>query len=541
MTPPIDIRPVDLRIVWEVLRQHLPAGVRVWVFGSRASWMTKDSSDLDLALDGKTAIPLSRLSALEAAFEDSDLPYAVDIVDLKRVSDRFRRLVQLQRIPFPAAEESQDRGKWKDVPLDNLADIYDGPPATPGKTRRCPVILGISNLASVRLDLTQAEHLPEADYGRWMRRVMPAPNDIVFSYETRRGRRMGLIRPRDGEIDARYLLYAFLGDGVQNRLRAPAVHGNTVDRILPTEVSGVPVRVPQAITEQRAIAQILGRLDDKIDLNCRMNETLGAMVDSLFRSWFVEFDPVRAKMVSRDPGLAREFAEMFPDRLVDSDLGEIPEGWVVGTLGDMADASRRGGDPGQAAGDTPSVGLEPIPCRSIARTDWGQVGRVSSTGTVFENRASPLGKLRPSFPRAGIGPVNGVCPADIVMLKARKPAWSAFVLACVSSSGFVSYANQTSTGMQMPRTSWRMMSRYEMCRPSEPVLAAFQQIVSSMVEGIVANVHESRTLGLLRDTLLPRLVSGQLRVTGLDGSSMHEDRPPPPAAIPGACRSVDRG
>ena len=117
MTTPIDIRADHLRIVHDVLARHLPDGVRVWVFGSRATWATKDSSDLDLALEGDTQVPARSLSAMESAFEDSDLPYAVDVVDVKRITGRFRRIVQQQRVPLSAAIEPPDCARWKDIPL----------------------------------------------------------------------------------------------------------------------------------------------------------------------------------------------------------------------------------------------------------------------------------------------------------------------------------------------------------------------------------------------------------------------------------------
>ena len=95
------------------------------------------------------------------------------------------------------------------------------------------------------------------------------------------------------------------------------------------------------LPEQRAIAHILGTLDDKIELNRRMNETLEAMARALFKSWFVDFDPVRAKAEGRDPGLPKPLADLFPACLVDSELGEIPEGWEVGLFGARsADANR---------------------------------------------------------------------------------------------------------------------------------------------------------------------------------------------------------
>jgi type I restriction enzyme S subunit len=114
--------------------------------------------------------------------------------------------------------------------------------------------------------------------------------------------------------------------------------GSVAERLnLPT-IRGLPVLVPP-LDEQRAIAHILGTLDDKIDLNRRMNETLEAMARAIFKSWFVDFDPVRAKAEGRDPALPKHVADLFPDRFKDSELGEIPAGWRVKQLGDVADVN----------------------------------------------------------------------------------------------------------------------------------------------------------------------------------------------------------
>ena len=110
MTTPIDIRADHLRIVQDVLARHLPNGVRVWVFGSRASWMTKDSSDLDLALEGEAEIPHRSLFELEAAFEDSGLPFGVDVVDTRRIGARFRKIVATQRVPLPMPSSHRNLG-----------------------------------------------------------------------------------------------------------------------------------------------------------------------------------------------------------------------------------------------------------------------------------------------------------------------------------------------------------------------------------------------------------------------------------------------
>ena len=101
MTSPVDIRPDHLEIVQDILLKHLPVGVRVWVFGSRAGWTTKDSSDLDLALECESEISHKVLGTLKDAFEDSSLPYAVDVVDLNRIGDSFRQIVESERAPLP--------------------------------------------------------------------------------------------------------------------------------------------------------------------------------------------------------------------------------------------------------------------------------------------------------------------------------------------------------------------------------------------------------------------------------------------------------
>ena len=420
----------------------------------------------------------------------------------------------------------QDDYRWRVTPLGDLVDIYDGPHATPKKAPKGPVFLGISNLDSGRLDLTQTKHVSEEDYLRWTRRITPRPNDIVFSYETRLGeaalipkglraclgRRMGLLRPKSGAVDARFLLYAFLGDGFQDTLRSRTVYGSTVDRILLTELAEFPIDVPRTIEDQRAIAHILGTLDDKIELNRRMNKTLEAMARALFQSWFVDFDPVRAKMEGRDTGLPQDIADLFPDRLVDSEMGEIPEGWEVASLGDVAALRRKGIDPASEASDTPYIGLADMPRGSIALTDWGETGSVSSRKSAFKAGDILFGKLRPYFHKVGIAPVDGLCSTDIVVLGARKPKWSAFVLACVSSSAFVAHTSQIATGTKMPRTSWQAMRRYELGRPTDTMASEFQRTVSPMLRRIVSNIHESRTLTALRDALLPKLISGEMRL-----------------------------
>jgi len=309
-------------------------------------------------------------------------------------------------------------------------------------------------------------------------------------------------------LDHRFLKYVLLAER-SAFLRFAS--GTTHQTIYFPEVKAFHVCLPP-LGEQRAIAHILGALDDKIELNRRMNETLEAMARALFKSWFVDFDPVRAKAQGRDPGLPKPIADLFPARLVDSELGEIPEGWEVGTLGDVAKHPRSSVQPDNIEPDVPYIALEHMPKRCIALSDWGVAEGLESNKFEFKKGDILFGKLRPYFHKVGVAPVDGICSTDIVVVAPKEPHWFAFVLGLVSSDEFVEYTNAGSTGTKMPRTSWTDMARYELVRPPKPIAASFTKMMRPSVERIVAGIHESRTLAALRDSLLPKLISGALRV-----------------------------
>ena len=265
--------------------------------------------------------------------------------------------------------------------------------------------------------------------------------------------------------------------------------------------------------EQDRIAHILVTLDDKIELNRRMNETLEAMARALFKSWFIDFDPVRAKAAGRQPaGLDPDTAALFPERFQKSELGEIPAGWQVGTLSDIAENPRRTVRPDEIDAGTPYIGLEHMPRRCIALSDWGQSDNLESNKYRFQRGEILFGKLRPYFQKVGVAVVEGVCSTDILVIVPQKQEWFGFVLCHVSSVEFVNHTDAASTGTKMPRTNWNDMSRYEMVLPSDQVARTFTTLVRPVIQRIEANIHESRSLATTRDALLPKLISGQIRV-----------------------------
>jgi len=314
--------------------------------------------------------------------------------------------------------------------------------------------------------------------------------------------------------DPLFIYYVFSTAEQQDYIRRNAIQTGVPHTNLGI-LRGTPVSLPP-LPEQRAIAHILGTLDDKIELNRRMSETLEAMARALFKSWFVDFGPVRAKAEGRDPGLPNPLAELFPARLVESELGEIPEGWEVGKLGDVAEHPRRSVQPDAIEPDVPYIALEHMPKRCIALSDWGVAEGLESNKFEFKKGDILFGKLRPYFHKVGIAPVYGVCSTDIVVVAPQEPHWFAFVLGLVSSDEFVEFTNAGSTGTKMPRTSWAGMARYELVKPPRPIAKAFTDLLRPSVERIISSVYESRSLAALRDALLPELISGELRVGGAE-------------------------
>ena len=433
-------------------------------------------------------------------------------------------------------------GEWREVKLGEVVSLN---PDTIGGDWPCSYIkyIDISSVGEgLILEPPQVLRLDEAP-SRAKRLVQEG--DTVLS-TVRPGRRsmffgkqadpewvvstgFAVLRPRKECIEPRYL-YACVYHRAFTQFLVRREKGAAYPAVLPEDIADAVIKLPP-LPEQRAIAHILGTLDDKIELNRRTSETLEAMARALFKSWFVDFEPVRAKCRGdldgrprwqrggganhdspQQPGLPAHLYDLFPDRLVESELGEIPEGWRVGNLRDVAENLRRGVQPDCIAPNTPYIALEHMPRRCIALFDWGTAEGIESNKFEFKKGEILFGKLRPYFHKVGVAPVDGVCSTDIVVIAPRRHVWTAFVLGHLSSVEFVDYTNAGSSGTKMPRTSWADMARYEIALPPEPVAEAFNTLVQPLTERIISGIHESRTLAALRDALLPKLISGKIRV-----------------------------
>jgi len=436
-------------------------------------------------------------------------------------------------------------GEWPTLSLREAhVKLIDCDHRTPPASDAGYPYVAIPQLRDGRIDLSEARRISREHFVDWTRKAMPAANDVVLSrrcnpgetafvptgLEFALGQNLVLLRADGVKVYPPFLRWLVQGPEWWKQIGKFLNVGAIFDSLRCADVPNFELRIPP-LPEQRAIAHILGTLDDKIELNRRMNETLEAMARGLFRSWFVDFlpvranmearnrkartqtgDPVRAKAEGRDPGLPQSLADLFPDSFEDSELGEIPKGWGVGTLGDIADHPRRGVQPNDMEPTTPYIALEHMPRRCIGLSEWGAADGLESNKFKFKKGEILFGKLRPYFHKVGVAPVDGVCSTDIVVVTPRTEEWFGFVLGHISSDTFVEHTNAGSTGTRMPRTSWSEMARYRVVVPPESVTKAFTFQTRPAVDHIIASTHESRTLAALREALLPKLISGELRI-----------------------------
>jgi type I restriction enzyme S subunit len=279
------------------------------------------------------------------------------------------------------------------------------------------------------------------------------------------------------------------------------------------------------LPEQRAIAHILGTLDDKIELNRRMSETLEQMARALFKAWFVDFEPVRAKMEGRWrrgeslPGLPAHLYDLFPDRLVDSELGEIPEGWRVGTVDEEFDLTMGQSPPGDTYNEIGDgvpfyQGSSDFGFRFPTRRMYCTVPtRLAKAGDTLVSVRAPVGDINMSLEECAIG--RGVAA---VRHKTGSRSYSYHFMWSIKSA----LARFEAEGTVFGSIGKKDFHAITCVKPPRDLVLAYEACVSSLDSRIEVNERQSRTLAALRDTLLPKLISGALRVT--DAERFLEER-----------------
>jgi len=381
-------------------------------------------------------------------------------------------------------------------------------------------IITVEHLGDNRISHQNLPRITEQDKER-LKKYTLKMGDIVFSRVGSVDRRALVRESEDGWLFSGRCLRVRLDrnkadpaqfgtESFKELMRSIAV-GATMPSINTKILSDIEIILP-SLPEQKNTAAILIALDDKIELNRRMNDTLEGIAQAVFKSWFVDFDPVKAKAEGRKPeGLVDATAALFPSNFTESNVGLIPEGWFLGKLGDIADNPRTGVQPTEISPDVPYIGLEHMPRRSISLYEWEGAGKVTSTKSAMQTGDFLFGKLRPYFHKVGISPINGITSTDILIVRPKSDCFYSYLLMLISSVPFVEYTDKTSQGTKMPRTSWGDMSRYESIFPNKQVFIAYDVLVRPMFYRIIANIHENKALVDIRDNLLPKLISGKLR------------------------------
>lgn len=277
----------------------------------------------------------------------------------------------------------------------------------------------------------------------------------------------------------------------------------------------IPLPTPR---EQDAIAAMLGAVEDKIVLNRRMNETLEAMARAIFKSWFVNFDPVRAKSEGRQPfGMAPQTTALFPSSFADSTLGKIPGRWEVKLLSDLCSTQY---------GYTASATKEPVGPKFLRVMDinkqnwidWAAVPHCTIDGESKNAYSLAVGDLvvaRMADPgKCAIieDEIDAVFASYLVRLKTKSLAESYYVYGLLKSELYTDYASGAKSGSVQANMNARVIVGVNVVVPSRTIMEAYLSVVLSLRQRLSANVRESDTLASIRDLLLPKLVSGEIRI-----------------------------
>ncbi|HPC66120.1 MAG TPA: restriction endonuclease subunit S [Syntrophorhabdaceae bacterium] len=431
--------------------------------------------------------------------------------------------------------------EWREVRLGEIAEIIMGQ-SPPGETYNhsgegLPFFQGVADFGY--------RHPTPRVYCTAPSRIA-YPGDILLSVrapigrvnvvdkECSIGRGLSIVRPRHS-ADARYIEFVL-------RYLEPQWHkieggGSVFGNATRDDLERLHIPWFESESDRCAIAHILGTLDDKIELNRRMSQTLEEMARALFKAWFVDFEPVRAKMEGRWrrgeslPGLPGTggfgtgefetrpypYADLFPDLLVDSELGEIPEGWEIRKLSDLCSTQY---------GYTASAVDEQIGPKFLRVTDinkqnwieWDNVPHCEIDSDAKQAYALEIGDLvvaRMADPgKSAIieDDIDAVFASYLVRLKTRSLAHSYYVYGFLKSELYAEYAEGARSGSVQANMNARVIVGASLVVPPTKVMEQFLRAVLPLRQRLASNVHESHTLATLRDTLLPKLISSELRV-----------------------------
>ncbi|MDT8398572.1 MAG: restriction endonuclease subunit S [Pseudomonadales bacterium] len=520
--PKIDIRPDYWEIVRSILKKHIPH-YAVWAFGSRAKWTAKEYSDLDLAVITDKPLPLDVSASLSDEFSESDLPWKVDVVDWATTSESFRKIIERDKVVVQEGRQGLGMaGEWISMTMGEVTDWASGgtpPKANPAYWGGEIPWISASSMKTGRLydsDRTLTDEGLEKGSrlatqgtilllvrGSELHKRIPvgiAMRDVAFNQDVK------ALRAR-APLDSKFLYYWLAGN--ESFLLGKVEHTGIGAGKLDTAVlKNLHILIPP-LPEQRAIAHILGTLDDKIELNRRRNQTLEAMTRALFKDWFVDFGPVRAKMAGQEPYLPADLWQRFPDRL---DNEGKPEGWDERPLDEVADFLN-----GLALQKFPATDHDDsLPVIKIAELRNGisaksdRASREVPAKYIIKDGDflfSWSGSLLAKFWTEDEGALNQHL---FKVTSERYPMWFVSHWVHHHLEEFQAIAASKATTMGHIQRG-HLKAAMTICPPDD-VVERMGVVMAPLVEQAIQNELESRNLAQLRDTLLPKLISGELRI-----------------------------
>ena len=547
----IDLNPDHLETIQHILAKYAP-GCEVRAFGSRVKWTAKDYSDLDLAIVGGKRFKLSKMHRLIEAFEESDLPIRVDVIDWHTISEGFKKIIAAEYTviqdmepvkvdeKFGKSPKSLNIGKdcWDKVKFGDVVQI--NPRRVLRKTENA-FHIPMRDIEVFTREITS--HSYKEFNGSGVRfqngdtlfaRITPCLENGKTAYvNCLKSNQVGhgstefiVLSGVEGKTDDLFVYYLARNPN----LRTFAIHsmqGSTGrQRVMADSLRSFDLILPP-IEEQRRIAHILGTLDDKIELNRQMNETLEATARVIFKSWFVDFNPVKAKMEGRKPPcMDTETGALFPSEFQDSPLGKIPEGWTVEKIGNLVEIvkgrSYRSSELTES--DTALVTLKSLMRGGGYRPD----GLKPYTGKYNPEQVITLGELvvsytdvtqdaevvgKPAIVRGDEKYQTLVASLDLGIIRPLELTLSVWFLYCLfRERHFQSHIYGYADGTTVLHLSKDGVPSYQFALPPEKIRCLFDSIVKPLFAKIESNENESRTLAQIRDTLLPKLLSGEVRV-----------------------------
>lgn len=413
-------------------------------------------------------------------------------------------------------------GERRYIPASEFcASVRDGTHDSPKPVQNGRKLITSRHLTTGRLDLTDAYLISDGDFEAINKRSKVDRWDVLISMIGTVGesclikeepgfaiKNIGLFKTKT-EADGKWLYYFLQSNEAQQSIHEQS-RGTTQQYIPLGALREFPILVCDDLEEQKAIVEVLGALDDKIELNRRMNATLEAVARALFQSWFVDFDPVRAKLDGRKPSnLDPTTAALFPDAFQDSALGHIPKGWEISRLDEIATVTM-GLSPNGESYNSKEIGTPlingPVEFGDYfpVKAKWTEAATRFATkdDLIFCVRGSTTGRRVVSDGEYGIG--RGVC--------AIRPNNGCYSFLYQTINIGLDRLLEKTTGSVFPSLNAPDIKGFPVLKPSKAILEAYDRATSPLLRLLQQNHHQSRTLATLRDTLLPKLLSGELRV-----------------------------